>query len=41
MKIKINYTPEEFTTLFMVKDIDGTKHLMHAFGIMKGLGIYE
>ena len=40
MKIKVNYINEEYTRLYMFKDIDGVKHLMHPFGIMEGLGIY-
>lgn len=39
MKIKVEQEVEEFTTLYMVKDLKGVKHLMHPFGIMEGLGI--
>ena len=39
MKIKIEQELEEFTTLYMIKDLKGINHLMHPFGIMEGLGI--
>lgn len=41
MKIKVIHEDEEYTQLYMIKDNEGLKHLMHPYGIMKGLGIWE
>ena len=41
MKIKINYIPDEFTTLYAVSGWFPEKHLWHPYKIQKELGCDE